>query len=64
MTVEERVRQYEEVTGTDGRFLFCRVPAGPNVVVEAIAAQGTAQPQTFVLEEAGQGMFVTVHIPE
>lgn len=64
VTVEERVRQYEEVTGTDGRFLFCRVPAGPNVVVEAIAAQGTAQPQTFVLEEAGQGMFVTVHIPE
>ena len=64
VTVEERVRQYEEVTGTDGRFLFCRVPAGPNVVVEAIAAQRTAQPQTFVLEEAGQGMFVTVHIRE
>ena len=64
VTVEEHVRQYEEVTGTDGRFLFCRVPAGPNVVVEAIAAQGIAQPQTFVLEEAGQGMFVTVHIRE
>ncbi len=60
--VEERVGQYEEVTAADGRFLFCRVPVGPDVLVEAAAAQGAAQPETLVLEEAGQGEFMTVYI--
>ena len=60
--LEQRDGQYEMVTGTDGRFLFCRVPVGPDVVVEAAAVNGDAQPETLVLEEAGQGEFVTVVI--
>ena len=60
--VEERTGQYEEVTGADGRFLFCRVPVGPDIVVEAIAARAAAQPGTLVFEEAGQGEFMTVYI--
>ena len=60
--LEQRDGQYEETTGTDGRFLFCRVPVGPSVVVEAAAVDGEAEPTTVVLEEAGQGEFMTVYI--
>ena len=60
--LEQRDGQYEEITGTDGRFLFCRVPAGPSVVVEAATANGAAEPETLVLEEAGQAEFMTVYI--
>ena len=61
--IEERMGQYEEITGADGRFLFCRVPVGPNVVVEAAMADGAAaQGETLVLEEAGQGEFLTVYV--
>ena len=62
VSIMEREGQYEAITGADGRFLFCRVPAGPDVVVEAAAGGGDAQPTTLVLEEAGQGEFVTVYI--
>ena len=60
--LEQRDGQYEAVTGTDGRFLFCRVPAGPSVVLEAATVDGAAEPETVVLEEAGQGEFMTVYI--
>ena len=60
--LEQRDGQYEAITGTDGRFLFCRVPAGPSVVVEAAAVDGAAEPETVVLEEAGRGEFITVYI--
>lgn len=60
--LEQRDGQYEAITGTDGRFLFCRVPAGPSVVVEAAVADRVAEPETLVLEEAGRGEFITVYI--
>lgn len=60
--LEQRDGRYEAITGTDGRFLFCRVPVGPSVVVEAATANGVAEPETLVLEEAGQAEFMTVHI--
>ena len=60
--LEQRDGQYEGITGTDGRFLFCRVPAGPSVVVEAALADAVAEPETLVLEEAGQAAFMTVYI--
>lgn len=60
--LEQRDGQYEAITGTDGRFLFCRVPAGPSVVVEAATSDGAAEPETIVLEEAGRGEFITVYV--
>lgn len=60
--LEQRDGQYEEITGTDGRFLFCRVPVGPSVVVEAAVADRAAEPETLVLEEAGRPKFMTVYI--
>ena len=60
--LEQRDGQYEEITGTDGRFLFCRVPVGPSVVVEAATLAGAAEPESLVLEEAGQAEFMTVYI--
>lgn len=60
--VDERVGEYEGITGADGRFVFCRVPVGLNVVVEAAAAIGAAEPENLVLKEPGQGEFMTVYI--
>ena len=60
--LEQRDGQYEAITGTDGRFLFCRVPAGPSVVVAAATMDGEAEPETLILEEAGQAEFMTVYI--
>lgn len=60
--IEENVSQYEAVTGADGRFLFCRVPAGTGVVVEAAVADRVAEPDTLVLGEAGRPEFMTVYI--
>ena len=60
--LEQRDGQYETITGTDGRFLFCRVPVGPSVVVEAAVADRAAEPETLVLEEAGRPEFMTVYI--
>lgn len=60
--IEENVSQYEAVTGADGHFLFCRVPVGPGVVVEAAVADRVAEPETLVLEEAGRPEFMTVYI--
>ena len=60
--LEQRDGQYEAITGTDGRFLFCRVPVGPSVVVEAAVADRAAEPETLVLEEAGRPEFMTVYI--
>ncbi|MDE0259119.1 MAG: carboxypeptidase regulatory-like domain-containing protein [Gammaproteobacteria bacterium] len=60
--LEQRDGQYEAITGGDGRFLFCRVPVGPSVVVEAAVADRAAEPETLVLEEAGRPEFMTVYI--
>ena len=60
--LEQRDGQYEEITGMDGRFLFCRVPVGPSVVVEAATVAGEAEPETLILEEAGHAEFMTVYI--
>ena len=60
--LEQRDGQYEAITGEDGRFLFCRVPVGPSVVVEAAVADRAAEPETLVLEEAGRPEFMTVYI--
>ena len=61
MTLKERHGQYEDVTGVDGRFLFCRVPVGPGVVVVA-TTPGSAAQQGIVLEAAGQIEFMTVYL--
>lgn len=60
--LEQRDGQYEAITGADGRFLFCRVPVGPTVVVDAATVDGEAEPETLVLEEAGRPAFMTVYI--
>ena len=52
--------QYEATTDQDGRFLFCSVPMGPLVVVGA----QDASPWEIILEEAVQGVFVTLHVRE
>ena len=60
--IQQDVSQYEAVTGADGRFLFCRVPVGPSVVVEATVAGRVAEPETLVLEEVGRPEFMTVYL--
>ena len=60
--LEQRDGQYETITGADGRFLFCRVPVGPSVVVETAVADRVVEPETLVLEEAGRPEFMTVYI--
>ncbi len=60
--IEEQVGEYEAVTGSDGRFLFCRVPVGPTVSVEAATPNGVTGRETLVLEEAGHAVFLTVYI--
>ena len=60
-TVGERHGQYQDATGADGRFLFCRVPVGPGVVVVATTASGAVQ-QGIVLEVEGQTEFMTVYL--
>lgn len=60
--LEQRDGQYEEITGTDGRFLFCRVPVNRSVIVNAATVDGEAEPETLILEEAGQAEFMTVYI--
>ncbi len=62
VSVEERVGRYEAVADVDGRFLFCRVPVGPSVSVEAAGTGGGTGSRTLVLEKAGQAEFATVRI--
>ncbi len=59
--VEEQHGQYEDVTGADGRFLFCRVPVGPSVVLVAATPNGATQRGT-VLATAGEIELITVYV--
>ncbi len=61
VAVEQRTGRYETTTGTDGRFRLCRVPAGPDGLVEATLGERAAEPERIVIEEAGQGAVVTLY---
>ena len=59
--VGEQHGQYEDVTGPDGQFLFCRVPLGPSVIVVASTPNRSSQRGTG-LETAGQIEYMTVYL--